>query len=72
MGGILAIKLNSILEVSAGSIKKVGPSPKYQRSNTNVTPLYISLTTKTLHWTTFENTLHGNICENITITETLI
>jgi hypothetical protein len=40
MGGILAIKLNSILEVSAGSIKKVGPGPKYSRSNTNVTPLY--------------------------------
>ena len=35
-GGILAIKLNSILEVSAGSIKRVGPGPKYRRSNTNV------------------------------------
>jgi hypothetical protein len=42
MGGILAIKLNSILEVSAGSIKKVGPGPKYWRSNTNVTLLYVN------------------------------
>jgi hypothetical protein len=39
-GGILAIKLKSILEVSAGSIKKVGPGPKYWRSNTYATPLY--------------------------------